>query len=164
MNAWTITTHIKRADKFFWWNSSLAICSIFGSSHVGLLIQKIKESGSGFQVFFCVLFVAKIKPNARLVDKPTSHDRVLTCIQEWPSCAHLEYFESWLKLKTFTAQKLKDKGVSWHRQCSSGVRTPSVGSYIAFAHRFSRQRETARGLYKNAYASKRMVRERVGWT
>ena len=31
-------------DKF------LAICSIFGSSHFGLLIQKMKESGSGFLV------------------------------------------------------------------------------------------------------------------
>ena len=117
-----------------------------------------------FNFFLCIInFVSKIKPNARFVDKPTSHD-VLPCIQEWPSCAHLEYFESWLKLKTFTVQKLKDKGVSSHRQCSSGVRTPSVGSYIAFAHRFWRQRETARGLYENAYASKRMVRESVGWT
>ena len=115
-------------------------------------------------LYFCVSFVAKLKPNERLVEKPTSHDRVLTCIQECPSYAHLEYFESWLKLKTFTAQKLKDKGVSWHRQCSSGVRMPSIGSYIAIAHRFSSQRVTARGLYENAYASKRTVRERVGWT
>ena len=91
-----------------------------------------------FKFFLCVLFLAKIKPNARLVEKPTSHDRVLTCIQEWLSYAHLEHFERWLKLKTFTAQKLKDKGVSWHRQCSSGVRTPSIGSYIAFTHRFLR--------------------------
>ena len=43
--------NIKRADKFFRWRkSSLANCSVFGSSHIGLLIQKIKESGSGFQV------------------------------------------------------------------------------------------------------------------
>ena len=54
--------------------------------------------------------MAKIKPNERLVEKPTSHDRVLTWIQEWASYAPLEYFESWSKLKTFTAQKLKDKG------------------------------------------------------
>ena len=64
-------------------------------------------------LYFCVLFVAKLKPNERLVEKPTSHNRVFTCIQEWPSYAYLEYFESWLKIKTFTAQKLKDKGVSW---------------------------------------------------
>ena len=108
--------------------------------------------------------MAKLKPNERLVEKPTSHDRVFTRTQEWPSHAHLEYFESWLKLKTFTAQKLKDKGVSWHRQCLSGVRTPSMGSYIAIAHRFSSQRETARDLYENACASKRTVRKRVGWT
>ena len=37
---------------------------------------------------------------------------VLTCIQEWVSYAHLVYFESWSKLKTFRAQKLKDKGAS----------------------------------------------------
>ena len=31
-----ITTHIKRADKFSRWrNSSLAICSVFGSSNQG---------------------------------------------------------------------------------------------------------------------------------
>ena len=60
-------------------------------------------------LYFCVLFVAKIKPNERLVEKPTAHNRVLTCTQEWPSYVHLEYFESCLKLKTFTAQKLKDK-------------------------------------------------------
>ena len=52
------------------------------------------------------------KPNERLVEKPTSYDRVLTCIQEWPSNAHLEYLKSWSKLKMCTAQKLKDKGAS----------------------------------------------------
>ena len=95
-------------------------------------------------------FVYQFKPNERLVEKPTSHDRVVTCLQEWPSYAHLEYFESWSKLKTFTTQKLKHKGASWHRECSSGVRTPSKGSYIAIAHRFSSKRETARCLYGNA--------------
>ena len=30
----------------------------------------------------------------------------------------------------FTAQKLKDKGASWHRQCSSGARMPSMHRVI----------------------------------
>ena len=55
------------------------------------------------------------KLSQQLVGKPTSQDRVLTYIRQWPSYAHLEYFESWSKLKTFTAQKLKHKGASWHR-------------------------------------------------
>ena len=28
----------------------VAICSKFGSSHIGLFIQKIKETGSGFHI------------------------------------------------------------------------------------------------------------------
>ena len=54
----------------------------------------------------CII-CGQIKPNERLVKNPTSHDRVLTCLQKWSSC------ESWSKLKTFTSQKLKDKGASW---------------------------------------------------
>ena len=69
------------------------------------VLQRLERPKTSFYV--CVLFVAKTKPNERLVEKPTSRDRVLTCIQ-----AHLEYFESWSKLKTFTAQKLKDKRAS----------------------------------------------------
>ena len=38
----------KELTNFF--GETRAICSIFGSSHVGLLIQKIKESGCGFHV------------------------------------------------------------------------------------------------------------------
>ena len=103
--------------------------------------------------------MAKIKPNERLVEKLTW---VLTCIQEWPSYAHLEYFESWSKLKTFTAQKLKDKGASWHRQCLSGGRRPSIGSYIAIAHRFSSKRETALGLYGSEQENGKRERELAG--
>ena len=56
------------------------------------------------------------------------------------------------KLKTFTALKLKDKRASWQRECSSGIRTPYIETYIAIA----------RSLYGNAQASERTVRERVG--
>ena len=111
----------------------------------------------------CVI-CGQIKPNERLVDSPTSLDRVLTCIKEWGSYGHLEYFESWSKLKTFTALKLTRKGASRLRQCSSGIRTPSVGTCIAIAHRFSSKRETARSLYGIAHVSKRTVRESVRLT
>ena len=70
------------------------------------------------------IICGQIKPNERLVKNPTSQDRVLKCLQKWASYGPLEYFESRSKLKTFTAQKLKDKEASWHRQCSSGIRTP----------------------------------------
>ena len=70
------------------------------------------------------IICGQIKPNERLVKNPTSQDRVLTCLQKWASYGPLEYFESWSKLKTFTAQKLKYKEASWHRQCLSGIRTP----------------------------------------
>jgi len=93
----------------------------------------------------CII-CGQIKPKERLVKNPTSHDRALMCLQKWASYGHLEYFESWSKLKTFTAQKLEDKGASWHRLCSSGIRTSSIGSYIAIAHRFSTKRGTARSL------------------
>ena len=104
----------------------------------------------------CII-CGQIKPNERLVKNPTSHDRVSTYLQKRASYGHLEYFESWSKLKTFTAQKLNDKGASWHRQCSSGIRTPSVGSYIAIAHRFSSKRGTAQ-------ASRRTAQGGVGCT
>ena len=51
------------------------------------------------------------------MENATSHERVLTCMQEWASYGHLEYFKSWSKLTTFTAQKLKEKGAWWHRHC-----------------------------------------------
>ena len=70
------------------------------------------------------IICGQIKPNERLVKNPTSQDRVLKCLQKWASYGPLEYLESRSKLKTFTAQKLKDKEASWHRQCSSGIRTP----------------------------------------
>ena len=54
------------------------------------------------------IICGQIKPNERLVKNPTSQDRVLTCLQKWVSYGPLEYFESWSKLKTFTAQKRKD--------------------------------------------------------
>lgn len=93
---------------------------------------------------FCII-CGQIKANERLAENPTSHDRVLTWIQEWASYGHLEYFESRLKLKTFTALKLQDKGASWHRVCSSGIRTPCIETYIAIA----------RSLYGNVQASER---------
>ena len=37
-------------------------------------------------------FLHCLWPNERLVGNPTSHMRVLTCIQEWASYGHLEYF------------------------------------------------------------------------
>ena len=43
-------TYQKSWEIFWGGNSSLAIYGICGSSHVGLLIKKIKESGSGFHV------------------------------------------------------------------------------------------------------------------
>jgi len=63
----------------------------------------------------------QIKPNERLVmteNWRTYKNKRLT--------GRLECFESWSKLKTFTAQKLKDKGASWYTQCSSGIKTPSI--------------------------------------
>ena len=63
----------------------------------------------------------QIKPNERLVmteNWGTYKNERLT--------DHLEFFKSWSKLKTFTAQKLKDKGASWYTQCSSGIRAPSI--------------------------------------
>ena len=53
----------------------------------------------------------QIKPNKRLVmtqNWRTYKNKRLT--------DHLECFESWSTLKTFTAQKLKDKGASWYTQ------------------------------------------------
>ena len=71
------------------------------------------------------IICGQIKPNERLVKNPTSQDRVLKCYKNGLLIyGPLEYFESRSKLKTFTAQKLKDKEASWHRQCSSGIRTP----------------------------------------
>ena len=96
------------------------------------------------QFKFCII-CGQIKGNERLAENPTSHDRVLTWIQEWASYGHLEYFESRSKLKTFTALKLKDKRASWHRVCSSGIRTPYIETYIAIA----------RSLYGNVQASER---------
>ncbi|KAL9964664.1 hypothetical protein ACROYT_G028339 [Oculina patagonica] len=58
--------------------------------------------------------------NEELVVKPTSHERILACIQEWASYGVLNYFESSSKLKEFTAQELEDKG-AWHRECYQNV-------------------------------------------
>ena len=51
---------------------------------------------------------------------------------------HLECFESWSKLKTFTAQKLKDKGASWYTQCSSGKDTIYTGMFRREGERHER--------------------------
>ena len=44
----------------------------------------------------CII-CGQIKPNERLAKNPTSHDRVLTCLQKWASYGHLEYFEMKMK-------------------------------------------------------------------
>ena len=84
--------------------------------------------------------------------------RVLTYIQEWAFYGHLEYFESWSKRSQLKRLRIK--------KCSNGIRTPSIGSYVAITRTFSIKRETARSLYGNAHAGQQAgtVREKVGWT
>lgn len=55
--------------------------------------------------------------NDHIVENLASHEKVLTCIQQWASYGNLDQFESWSRLRSFTAQELKDKGASWHTQC-----------------------------------------------
>ena len=84
-------------------------------------------------------------------------DRVLTYIQEWVSYGHLEYCESWSKLKRSQHKSLRIK------KCSSGITTPSTRSHIAIAHRFSIKRESAHSLYGNAHAGEQENCTRENW-
>ena len=64
-----ITTHIKRADKFFWWNSSLAICNIFGSSCFGLFFKKSRKVEAVF-TFWRTKHVIKCSVTCQSQTKP----------------------------------------------------------------------------------------------
>lgn len=121
--------------------SGIAVLSLLSSLYLEFFVY-LRDQRPQFK--FCII-CDQINANERLAENLTSDDRVLTWIQEWASYGHLEYFESRSYLKTFTALKLKDKGASWHRVCSSGIRTPYIETYIAIA----------RSLYGNAQASER---------
>ena len=105
-------------------------------------------------VYYCVLSVAKLRKMNDLW-RTQLRDRVLTYIQEWASYGHLEYFESSSKLKTFTAQKLKDKEVfKWYKDAIHRVIYRNRSQILLLT------------VYTEMLmqASKRTVQERVGWT
>ena len=52
-----------------------------------------------------------------LVEKPSSHEKVVKFIEEWARYGDLCYSEAWSKLKSISLNDLQEKQASWHRSC-----------------------------------------------
>ena len=66
-------------------------------------------------VALCI--ICQLKTDESLVEKPTSYEKILNCVEEWASYGHLSYTEAWEKIRSFSAQELKEKNTTWHRSC-----------------------------------------------
>lgn len=66
---------------------------------------------------FDLCIICQNEKNESLVEKPTSHEKVLKFIEEWASYGNFTYSETWRKLRSFSPEELELKQASWHRSC-----------------------------------------------
>ena len=75
----------------------------------------IEGQTKNLDVALCI--ICQLKTDESLVEKPTSYEKILNCVEEWASYGHLSYTEAWEKIRSFSAQELKEKNTTWHRSC-----------------------------------------------
>ncbi|KAJ7389742.1 hypothetical protein OS493_029162 [Desmophyllum pertusum] len=67
------------------------------------------------KVNLCI--ICQKEKNESLVEKPSSHEKVLKFIEEWASYGDFSYSKTWGKLRSISPRELEAKQASWHRSC-----------------------------------------------
>lgn len=81
------------------------------------LMENAPDSGiiEAEKVNLCI--ICQKEKNESLVEKPSSHEKVLKFIEEWASYGDFSYSKTWGKLRSISPRELEAKQASWHRSC-----------------------------------------------
>lgn len=61
--------------------------------------------------------ICQLNTREKLIEQPSSYDRVYNSIREWAKYGVSKYCRTWSKVKNYSPRELEDKKASWHRSC-----------------------------------------------
>lgn len=79
-------------------------------------MSKVREKLSLNVINFQLCIICQGNQEEELIEKPNSHEKLLSAIEERSKYGDSRLTERWSALKTFSFEEIVEKG-TWHRNC-----------------------------------------------